>query len=197
MLHSVRYKSVTWYTCPKPTPLPRILPEIPAPRAQPNSPGSWTDLGTALLLACRGITMPHAGGWTCSSFHLLSVLEECMKKLVLICLVLLIRGALALAKKYPSRDITNIVVWGAGARHRRLQHASSSAEMAAILGVKHQRGQQARRRGGFPGHGRGLRHEARRLHHLRPVRVLRHGWRAGGWDKKKDVLLSLHRGRVP
>lgn len=59
-----------------------------------------------------------------------------MKKILTLCLMLLLAmtGVLYAADKYPTKDITNVVVWGAGGGTDACNRIIS-AEMAKILGV--------------------------------------------------------------
>ena len=60
-----------------------------------------------------------------------------MKKILFVCLVVMLAvttGAYAAGKGFPSRNITNVVVWGAGGGTDTCNRIIS-AEMAKILGV--------------------------------------------------------------
>lgn len=109
-----------------------------------------------------------------------------MKKLVLICLVLLVAAPMAMAKKYPSRDITNIVVWGAGGG-TDVCNRVVSAEMAAILGVNIN---VVNKPGGVAGslgmaEAYGMKHDGYTICGLSESCVT--AGVQGGWDKKMDV----------
>ena len=120
------------------------------------------------------------------SSHILSVLEECMKKLLLICLILLVAAPVAMAKKYPKRDITNVVVWGAGGG-TDVCNRVVSAEMAEILGVNIN---VVNKPGGVAGslgmaEAYSMKHDGYTICGLSESCVT--AGVQGGWDKKMDV----------
>jgi tripartite-type tricarboxylate transporter receptor subunit TctC len=109
-----------------------------------------------------------------------------MKKLVLICLALLVAAPMAMARKYPSRDITNVVVWGAGGG-TDVCNRVVSAEMAAILGVNIN---VVNKPGGVAGslgmaEAYGMKHDGYTICGLSESCVT--AGVQGGWDKKMDV----------
>ena len=58
-----------------------------------------------------------------------------MKKIIILCLVVLLAAATgAYAKDFPKKNITNVVVWGAGGGTDTCNRIIS-AEMAKVLGV--------------------------------------------------------------
>ena len=109
-----------------------------------------------------------------------------MKKLLLICLILLVAAPVAMAKKYPKRDITNVVVWGAGGG-TDVCNRVVSAEMAEILGVNIN---VVNKPGGVAGslgmaEAYSMKHDGYTICGLSESCVT--AGVQGGWDKKMDV----------
>src|SRR5210317_2431355 len=110
-----------------------------------------------------------------------------MKKTLIFCLVVLLAVTTgAYAKDFPKRDITNVVVWGAGGGTdtcNRIIHA----EMAKFLGVNIN---VINKTGGVAGsvgmsHAFGMKHDGYTLCGLSESNVT--AGVQGGWDKKFEV----------
>ena len=122
-----------------------------------------------------------------------------MKKILLICLVVLLAGSTtvyAAGKKFPKRNITAVVVWGAGGGTdtcNRIIHA----EMAKFLGVNVN---VINKTGGVAGsvgmaHAYKQRHDGYTLCGLSESNVT--AGVQGGWDKKFDVWDTFIVGGSP
>ena len=112
-----------------------------------------------------------------------------MKKILFVSLIVLLAvstGVAMAGKGFPKRNITAVVVWGAGGGTDTCNRIIS-AEMSNFLGVNIN---VVNKTGGVAG-SVGMNHAygktARRLHPVRPVRVLRYRRRAGRLEQRIDV----------
>jgi tripartite-type tricarboxylate transporter receptor subunit TctC len=95
-----------------------------------------------------------------------------MKKALLLAVILVLAfSTVCMAKGYPKRDITNVVVWGAGGGTDTCNRIIS-AEMAPILGVNINVINKPGGVAGSVGMNYAFKRKVRWLHPVRPERVL-------------------------